>query len=272
MNWEFNIIHLFLIESVSILVIVPMVIKQDPFVPVVGMTSFAIFANFIAVAFVSLAIQARYIGHRVQAALISSYALTRDEKTRKIMSKIHTHQRNIIKGTIAQTLIFTLYGAFPFMWNKHDYLMPISILASALQMKVGLDSLVQEDDKGSHKPSSPLPPNDRKIVARSKEEGSSVVDGSQHKDPYVHGLDMDPLQGYVSSSNPSFVYSSEGDPVPAPPSQQTGGVRVQISPAMRLLRSLTPSRKDKGKFDFEQQPIKEETDDAKQEEIRESHV
>jgi len=80
------------------------------FNPVVGSVSFSVFCNLTALSLLSITIQAFYINKKVNAILVASYAISRDERTRKIMEKIAANQQAVVKGGFLQFAIYALFG------------------------------------------------------------------------------------------------------------------------------------------------------------------
>lgn len=253
LNRNLSVAHMIFWISLSILPVIPMVVPQSMFDPQVGIISVAIWFFLIAFCFVFWPIQARYIEHKVQSVLASSYAISKDDRTKRIMEKIALNQHDVIRGAMLQIFVYTFFAVFPFMWNKHDYLVPISFISGTLQIRRALSSLVQEesDKTGSSTKgaSSPAVPSDRKqMVIREPNQVSSAGADDSNKEPYIHGLDLEPMTNATVESNYNSSEAEAHDKA-----RSDGPVRVNISPAMRLVRAMTPSRKAAARGEFFQE-------------------
>jgi len=110
LNRKLSLIHMFFYMSLSILTIIPLVVAQDPFMPVVGMTCMALFCILAALTLFALAVQGLYIEKKVHKALVNSYAVSKDARTARVMQKIATNQRDVARGGFMQFLVYTLFG------------------------------------------------------------------------------------------------------------------------------------------------------------------
>jgi len=153
-----------------------------------------------------------------------------------------------------------------------------SWIATANQIRQALSSLVQEetDKSSSTRPTSPeIGSGQRKQIVVREAADSSVVESN--KEPAIYGLDLDPMATY--KSNVSSVAASEDDraaeQAKANNKVYDSGVVVSVSPAMKVLRAFTPSRKNltpskKSQFTFEEgigdNKGRQEDDDSRTEE------
>ena len=110
MNNYLSIIHMVVTILISIATITPIVIPQLVFEPVVGMTSVAIFFCWTALAMLFFGLQALYIEKKVIAILSESYAISKDDRTRRIKEKIDKHQKNNIRQGFIQFCIYGIFG------------------------------------------------------------------------------------------------------------------------------------------------------------------
>jgi len=202
LNRKLSLVHMIVFMSSSILTIIPMVIKQDPFRPIVGVVSFVLFCAIASLTMLALAVQAFFVEKRVQKILVGSFALSKDARTAKVMSKIALNQRDVIKGGLTQAFIYGAFTVFPYLWNKHDYLVPFSWIFATVQIKRVMDSLIQEDgnvNQSTDAKSQPIVPVGSNLV-------SSIDVDTDPKQMAIYGLTLDPL-----ASNTSTHKSEEGD-------------------------------------------------------------
>lgn len=133
-----------------------------------------------------------------------------------------------------------------------------SWVAVAVTIRTGIGSIVHEEkdqNSSSSKATSPVVMN-RKQPSNPKDD--SIQDSEASSKPmHVHGLDLDPMVGVYSSAQ---VGSSDQDTLPN--ESKTHGelaVAVRVSPAMRLLRAMTPSRREaaQARFGFQEESFEE---------------
>lgn len=183
LNHTLSMLHLFLTSAISITAIMPLAMPDSA--TNVGMISIAIFFNVTAVAMLFLGIQGAYIGLKVRQILGRSYELTKEPRTKRIMDRIAINQRQIKSTGIIQFLIYGIFGWFPYLWNKHDYMLPFAWCFVALTVRQVVNSLIQEEDQtsthatenksaGQNSSPGPLPDNSHKIKRPAPQESTVV--------------------------------------------------------------------------------------------------
>jgi len=193
-NRKLSLVHMVVFSSSSILTIIPMVVSEDPFRPIVGTVSFVIFCCMASLTMGALAVQGYFVEKRVQKILTSSFAISKDARTAKVMTKIALNQRDVVKGGLAQAFIYGLFAAFPYLWNKHDYLVPVTWILANFQIKRCLDSLIQENGSTNQTSEAARGP-----VVPAENLSSVDIDTDGSKTKHIYGLTLDPLDSRTST-------------------------------------------------------------------------
>jgi len=253
LNWRLNLTHMILSMSLSISTIVPIVVPQTIFQPTVGLVSVAIFFNVTAVVMLFFGMQAWYINRKISHVLSESFAVSKDSRTMKIKEKIGTLQKGNSRQGFLQFTIYGFFGCFPYLWNKHDYMLPFTWLAVDITINQFINAITDNENAMSgsttKNASSPGLPNRKEMVARQDQESNADSNG---KEMHVHGLELDPLASLKAENT---EYSSMNTASSAADGfNQHNPMKVNISPAMRMFRALTPSRSKSSnpKFAFEE--------------------
>uniref|UniRef100_A0A7S3V0N9 EGF-like domain-containing protein n=1 Tax=Aplanochytrium stocchinoi TaxID=215587 RepID=A0A7S3V0N9_9STRA len=92
---------------------------------------------------------------KIERLLDRSYAVSKDERLRIMKAKIATMQNSAISNGYVQTLIYMLFIVVPFLYNKHDYFLPISwitylILGKKMYMATVKDDPSKSASKGKY--------------------------------------------------------------------------------------------------------------------------
>jgi hypothetical protein len=125
------------------------------FVPVIdpsGILPQATLVTFNSVMFitlVSLGSYAQSVRFHVSEILDKSYEISKDERVLDIRDSQVAIQNEVTRQTFAQMLLYLGFGAFPFLWSKHDYLYPISITVMPIVGFRGLKLLVEGTEGSS---------------------------------------------------------------------------------------------------------------------------
>jgi len=138
-------LHLGVTWAISITVIIPLVVTVDPLNPFVGVVSIAVFFNITAVAMLVLALQATYVEFKIEAVLQRAYKVSEDKRGQKVILKLREIQTQMRVTGYAQFVIYGIFGCFPYLWNKHDYMLPFAWAAVSLTIGKVIVSLVQEE-------------------------------------------------------------------------------------------------------------------------------
>jgi len=144
-------LHMMISILASITVIMPLVLSQNPFDPTVGMTSVVVFFQMCALGFVFWGFQAKYVSIKVQSILEESFSVSKDSRTLKIRDKIVSSQEKHVKQAVLQFTVYCLFGSFPYLWNKHDYLLPFAWAAADFSINAFIQSLVHEEKENPNK-------------------------------------------------------------------------------------------------------------------------
>lgn len=145
LNNRLSLAHFVLINLTSIAVIIPMVIADDPFFPVVGMVSAAVFFLTSSLAMLFFGVQCAYISRKVSHILEESYIISKDPKTKAVKDKIMNFEKTSSNQGFLQFVLYGLFGAFPYLWNKHDYMLPFAWFAATLTVMRCSNTLVHEE-------------------------------------------------------------------------------------------------------------------------------
>jgi hypothetical protein len=71
------------------------------------------------------AFQARVVQAKITIALGQSYSVNQQHKTKLMRDKLTDTQKEAQRQGFTQAALYALFGLWPFMWNKHDYTLPI---------------------------------------------------------------------------------------------------------------------------------------------------
>jgi len=93
----------------GVLVVIPLIVPQDDFNPRVGIISAVMLYAGGSLSMGMLAIQAFYIERKVQAILVKSFELSKEQRTKRIMEKMAANQRQVI---VTGGMNFIIYGLF----------------------------------------------------------------------------------------------------------------------------------------------------------------
>lgn len=79
-----------------------------------------------------LALQAQLLKRKITHILDESHKTNANEKTLEIKDRLNSVQHSAERATLVQFMVYLCFGIIPFMWNKHDYLLPITWLTLPL--------------------------------------------------------------------------------------------------------------------------------------------
>ncbi|KAH9246207.1 hypothetical protein BASA81_016241 [Batrachochytrium salamandrivorans] len=156
-------LHFVCMQLLSVCIVLPMVLPQSIFNPVVGMANVSVFLLCTSVGMLLIALHASYVKSQVLSILAKSFAITHDVRTRKLSDRFTKFQTHNMRTAYSQFGIYGVFGAFPYMWNKHEWLVPVAWIAVVVTFKQALDSLIEnmDDQPGS----STIPATDKKTSA-----------------------------------------------------------------------------------------------------------
>lgn len=271
--------HMAVCVMAQFAVIPVLVMSYDPFDPSAGLAGVAVYLVSFSVGFFFLSLRTMSLAQKIDGILEKSYQLTKDEKTNRIKIRLYDGQSHLGKQAFIQAMVYMIFGGVPFFWRYHAYLLPCSWIMVNLASKRLIGSIVQEDDEKKSTGSGGMqsPDTKRKQLAAVAGEdndssaNSSVYEGTQKM--HVYGLDL-----YPELSNGSAtvtVGSSEAVTSDAADSQDgriqnhqvaqvRSGVSVRTSPAMRVIRAMTPSKKKIFNFDAEEVGLGDNERDGEQ--------
>ena len=274
-NWIAAGVHLFFATSAAITAIpVNALGISNPFFPVEGFISVAVYLLIHSLGFGMQALQCKYLEITVNKILDQSYHLTKDERTKRIRDKLTNVQNSLFKVSIFQFLLYLVFGVLVFSWRYHQYLLLFSWMLPPLTLLQVVRSIHHEDTPRSstkknsvQDKSSPNPNNDRKMIVNinNLENAVSSEINDEGKPMHVYGLELDPKpdSSLKQESTLTEEYSSavtDKDPIAS--FQTENPLKQRPSPAMKLLRALTPSRKknpgEKFNFDESTEKLKEQ--------------
>lgn len=145
-NFFMTKLHFVVMTLLSVCLIVPAAVGENPFNPIVGMWSVAVFLLLTSVGMLLIGVHATFVKKQVVDILERSFAITHDIKTRKLCDRFTKFQSHNVRTAYLQFVIYGFYGAFPFMWNKHEWLVPIAWVPVVYTIKQCLDSLIENAD------------------------------------------------------------------------------------------------------------------------------
>lgn len=87
-----------------------MVITDDPFFPVVGMVSVAVFFLFTSLAMLFFGVQCAYISRKVSHILEESYMISKDPRTKTIKDKIMNFEKASSNQGFLQFVVYGMFG------------------------------------------------------------------------------------------------------------------------------------------------------------------
>ncbi|KAH9249566.1 hypothetical protein BASA81_012739 [Batrachochytrium salamandrivorans] len=154
--------------AVSVCIVIPHVVPFDQFDPYLA--NVAIFFGACSLCFLFVVGQTVYIRRKVIKILDRVQHIGGgDSKSQRLRDKIIKFQLLSRNTAALQFLIYGVFCVFPYMWNKHDWLMPFSWLAVLRTMMEGLHSLVDTEQ-------------DRELTTSAGANNNNNNNGSQVKD------------------------------------------------------------------------------------------
>lgn len=117
-----------------------------------------IYCMLTALGLVWLFLQSYYVKVKAIEVLDQSYSISKNEKTKKMRKRIVDMQNSALVNAPIQFMIYIVWGFYAFLWNKHDYLLPISWVSMLLMGKKMAFTAVRDSRTtskgGSENPSS----------------------------------------------------------------------------------------------------------------------
>lgn len=144
------------ITLVTVVPFIPLIATVDEFDPILGMAPVAVFLNVCALAMAYFACISQYVRSHILhsdmfVALNSTQQSTHSEQQRAQMqlllkfANLMASSRNV---ALSQAVLYGLFGCIPYLWNKHDYLLPftwVPVVLVALNIIVSLQT--DEDER-----------------------------------------------------------------------------------------------------------------------------
>ena len=274
-NWIAAGTHLFFATTAAITAIpVNALGIANPFFPVEGLISVAVYLLVHSLTFGFQSLQCKYLEITVNKILDQSYLLTKDERTKRIRDKLTNVQNAFFKITFFQFFIYFIFGVLVFTWRYHQYLLVFSWFLPPITLIQVVRSIHHEDSPRSSSKknsiqdkSSPNMNNQRKMIVNvnNLENAASAETNDEGKPMHVYGLELDPKPDSTLKQESTLTedyVSVVTDKEAIAPLQTQNPLKQRPSPAMKLLRALTPSRKknqgESFNFDESAEKLKEE--------------
>ena len=123
---------LFLIVAPNFLVFIPLIRGQAPGIPFNdfywGKFTFVFLNSLFAIVMVLSLYQSLLATKKIDEVLIASYEVTKNQRTLDIAEELKRLQQSFRRRQWFLVILHVFTSVFPFMWDKHDYLFPLSAL------------------------------------------------------------------------------------------------------------------------------------------------
>mmetsp|Transcript_8308 Transcript_8308/g.9434 ORF Transcript_8308/g.9434 Transcript_8308/m.9434 type:complete len:213 (+) Transcript_8308:40-678(+) len=103
----------------------------------------------------------------------ASYAVSQDERIKQMKEKIGDMNKSAAKQSLIQVSFYMMFLVNPFMWNLHDYFLPISWISFIILGKKMMTATVRDDKSSTMKGS-------RKAGTQTQAGSKSRRDSGEH--------------------------------------------------------------------------------------------